>query len=244
MLDFIFFMGLNFTLMAQQCAPEVAPPTLAALVRVESNHNPFAIGVVGGHVQQPKSLAEAVRTAERLNAAGKNFSVGIAQVNRYNLAKYGLTYSTAFEPCSNLRAGARILQECYARATRTYDNTRAALHAALSCYYSGNFTRGFRPDKPGDISYVDKVLAAAAADVPRQLPVVPSLTDTPRPTSGAVSATLKRPQVRVAEGGPVLLHAERIARAQSDQVKNPQIRPHDEGPVLLRAERATTANVF
>jgi len=206
----------NFLALAQECAPNVAPDTLAAVVRVESTHNPFAIGVVGGYVKQPASLDEAVKTAESLEAAGKNFSLGITQVNRYNLARVGLTYRTAFEPCANLRAGAQILEECYTRASGKYDSTQAALHAALSCYYSGNFTRGFRPDAPGETPYVYKVLAAAGVTPP----VVPSIKETSRPASA------ERPP----EEGPVLLRAERLKKENAPeqaeegaQKRNPKV---------------------
>ena len=37
---------LDFMVLAQQCAPTVAPQTMAAVVQVESSFNPYAIGVV------------------------------------------------------------------------------------------------------------------------------------------------------------------------------------------------------
>src|SRR3546814_5730950 len=69
------------------------------VVRVESSFNPYAIGVVGGHlVRQPKSLPEALATVRMLEQGGYNFSVGLAQVNRKNLDKYGLdSYEKAFK---------------------------------------------------------------------------------------------------------------------------------------------------
>lgn len=131
---------LDFMVLAQQCAPTVAPQTMAAVVQVESSFNPYAIGVVGGRLQrQPKSQAEAVATAKALEAAGWNFSVGVAQVNRYNLPKYSLTYEEAFEPCANVRVGSKILEDCYTRALpRTEGDRQRALHSAFSCYYSGD----------------------------------------------------------------------------------------------------------
>lgn len=118
------------------------------VVHVESSRNPFAIGVVGGYLaRQPKNLEEALATVRQLKEEGYNFSVGISQVNRYNLAKYGLkTYEQAFEVCPNLQAGSRILRECYDRAQDW--------GKAFSCYYSGNFTTGFQH------GYVQKVFAS------------------------------------------------------------------------------------
>jgi len=153
---------MDFLAMAQRCAANVHPQTMAAVARVESGFNEFAIGVVGGQlVRQPANKAEAVATAIALEQGGFNFSMGLGQVNRYNLVKYGLNYETAFEPCDNLKAGAAILTECFARAKKSFATDQASLQAAFSCYYSGNFSTGFRPDFQGQPSYVQKVLNSA-----------------------------------------------------------------------------------
>lgn len=180
----------DFVALAQECAPTVAHQTMAAVVNVESGYNPFAIGVVGGRLaRQPKNIDEAVATAESLEQSGYNFSVGIAQVNRYNLPKYKLDYRAAFEPCANLRAGSKILEDCYTRASGKFADSQGALQAALSCYYSGNFARGFRPDEPGKPSYVQKVLASAGAPA-LAIPVVPAVKSAASPTR---SATVRPP---------------------------------------------------
>ncbi len=147
---------LDFNTLAQQCAPGVHPTTLQAVVRTESGFNPYAIGVVGGRLaRQPRDRDEAVATARALDAQGINFSLGLGQVNRANLVSYGLTYDTAFDPCANLRAGSAILHDCYGRAVAVMGQGDRALHAAISCYYSGNFTRGFAADANGT-SYVQR----------------------------------------------------------------------------------------
>lgn len=170
---------LDVLALAQTCAPNVHPATMAAVIRVESGFNPFAIGVVGGRLErQPVSKEEAVATALALEKAGYNFSLGAAQVNRHNLARFSLDYAKAFDACENIRAGGGILKECYDRARPAYKDEQQALQAAFSCYYSGNFSTGFRPDFPGQPSYVQKVLASAGAatdgagaDVPKVQPL-------------------------------------------------------------------------
>lgn len=119
------------------------------VVRVESSFNPLAIGVVGGRlVRQPQTLPEALATVKKLEQQGYNFSLGLSQVNRYNLAQYGLaSYEAAFQSCPNLRAGARILAECRERNGGDWGR-------AFSCYYSGNPVTGFRH------GYVQKVFAS------------------------------------------------------------------------------------
>ncbi|MGH8118218.1 MAG: lytic transglycosylase domain-containing protein [Rhodanobacteraceae bacterium] len=137
----------------------VAPQLMYHVAMVESNANPFAIGVVGGRLaRQPRDLAEAIATARMLETRHYNFSVGIAQVNRANLARYGLdTYEKAFDVCPNLVAGSRILANCYRGAGGAWDK-------AFSCYYAGDYTTGFRD------GYVQKIVASL--DEPRNVGAV------------------------------------------------------------------------
>jgi len=138
------------------CAPRIHPSTAAALVRVESSFNPYAIGVVDGLLaRRPRSRAEAIATAGALQRGGWNFSAGLAQINVHRWPSVGLTLQTAFDPCANLRAMQAILLECFARARLARAREQDALGAALSCYYSGNFDTGFRH------GYVRKVVEAA-----------------------------------------------------------------------------------
>ncbi|WP_211368328.1 lytic transglycosylase domain-containing protein [Pseudoxanthomonas gei] len=157
--------------------PDLAVPlaVMQHVVRVESSHNPFAIGVVGGHlVRQPKNLPEALSTVRMLESRGFNFSLGIAQVNRYNLGKFGLdSYEKAFQLCPNLQAGSRILAECYGRSGRDWGKS-------FSCYYSGNFVTGYRH------GYVQKIYASM-----RQ--VAPGAASAPQ---GDAIAVVSRPSRR------------------------------------------------
>lgn len=174
-------MPLDFISLAQQCAPQIAPVTMAAIVRTESGFNPYAIGVVHGRLQrQPSSAAEAVAMVRALEAGGWNFSVGLAQVNRANWPKYGLTTENAFEPCRNLAAGAAILQGCFTAARNrqfhagsvSQADVQTALRASLSCYASGDFSIGYRT------GYVQRVVDNASGQSP-SVPTVPALAPIP-----------------------------------------------------------------
>lgn len=149
----------TFASLALACAPQVHLTTTHALVAVESAFNPWAIGVVGGSLRrQPRHRTEALATAQALQVTGRNFSVGLGQINLGNFQRLGLTLESAFEPCTNLAAMQAVLSECFERAQRKSSRAsaeQAALRVALSCYYSGNFTTGFRH------GYVRKVVAAA-----------------------------------------------------------------------------------
>lgn len=142
----------------QLCAPMVHPTTMSSVITVESSGNPYAIGVVGGHlVRQPRNLDEALATVRMLQASGWNFSVGHAQVNKTNFRKYGLNHETAFDPCTNIRVGAQILQSCYAASLSSapkQSDSQFHLARALSCYYSG------RLDSRDGWRYANSVFAA------------------------------------------------------------------------------------
>jgi type IV secretion system protein VirB1 len=138
--------------MFEACALEpilgdVPAAVMRAVAKVESSFNPYAIGVVGDQlVRQPRTLSEATATAERLQELGKNFSVGIAQVNIKNFKKLGIQdWESAFDRCTNARGGASILADCYRRAGGN-------LGHGLSCYYSGTFSVGY------EHGYVQRVL--------------------------------------------------------------------------------------
>ena len=156
--------SLHFNEIAQRCGNGLHPNTLQAVARVESGFNPYAIGVVRGRLKrQPHTLAEAVSTAKMLHAQGKNFSMGLMQINRYNLKHYGLNYETVFDVCKNISTGAKILTQCYQRAG---GKTHEHWQMAFSCYYSGNFKTGFRSDFKGQPPYVSKILRSASLNNP------------------------------------------------------------------------------
>lgn len=148
------------------CAPSVHPATALSLIEVESAFNPHAIGVVAGVLErQPRSRAEALVTARSLAAQNIDFSVGLAQINARNLARLGLSLEQAFDPCQNVAAMANLLAQCLDRAGGSTPQVR--IRRALSCYYSGDFSTGFRH------GYVSRVAAAAkrsAGRAPRPPP--------------------------------------------------------------------------
>lgn len=170
---------MDFMALAQQCAPDVHPATMAAIVRTESGYNPFAIGVVGGRLErQPRNLAEAAATARMLLGNGWNASFGLGQVNKVNLAPLGLDLTSVFDPCRNLQAAAAIFGDNYRRARPKAADDQQALRLALSEYYSGDYATGFRH------GYVQKVVD----NVAKPIPVVPAAPRQAAPSSVPSSA--------------------------------------------------------
>lgn len=148
---------INLLALALMCVPDVAPETMAAVVRHESDAAVYAIQINGPVrlSRQPATLDEAVDIAQRLQAQGLNFDAGLGQINSHNVSKFGATWAQIFDPCTNLQLSARVLKACYAGAAMPGRNPQQALGMALSCYNTGNYHAGFAN------GYVARVYAAA-----------------------------------------------------------------------------------
>lgn len=154
--------------LSQRCAPQVAPETLAAVARVESRFNPYAIGVNGSSrlAQQPRSKDEAIRIATRLLARGENIDLGIGQINSSNMEWLGLSVADAFDPCKNLAAAGRVLTTNYRSVAATAPTQQHALRVALSMYNTGSQTRGFRNGYVRKVEDAAHLLAGGSAGRP------------------------------------------------------------------------------
>lgn len=143
-----------FHVLAENCAPSVAPEIMEKLVRTESGFNLFAIGVNGAERRNynPASKEEAVRSARELIAQGHSIDMGLGQINSANLDWLGLTVDTVFDSCTNMNASEQVLRDGYDRARKQGSDPETALHQALSVYNTGTFTRGFSN------GYVERVM--------------------------------------------------------------------------------------
>lgn len=140
----------DFLTLALQCAPTVHPATTTDIGYAESRFQHLAIGVVRGDSIYPKDINSALEHIRQLKAKGRNYSIGLMQINQSNFQKYGVTAKDMFDPCKNLSIFEKIITDCYIRGE--------TLTRALSCYYSGNFESGLRPEQAfSDTSYVQRV---------------------------------------------------------------------------------------
>lgn len=142
--------------LAAQCAPNVAPATIAAIVQTESQGNELAINVNGlGHkVAQPANVAEAIKVARFYIAKGYSVDLGLGQINSRNMKRLGLTWDTVFEPCTNIAAAGAVLSGNY-HSVRAGLHPQRALRIAISMYNTGSQSRGFTN------GYVGKVVGNA-----------------------------------------------------------------------------------
>lgn len=156
--------------LAAQCAPNVAPQTVAALVMTESHGDTLALNANGAQRTSPaRTSAEAAVTAQRYIAAGYSVDLGLGQINSRNMRWLGLTWDTVFDPCINIAALGAVLTSNYTSAKSGRD-PQTALRVALSMYNTGSQTRGFRngyvAKVVGNAGIVDAIPAVAAATAP------------------------------------------------------------------------------
>lgn len=136
-----------------QCAPQISPVTMAAIVRQESGGNPFAINDNTVRLPaSPKSKEEAISVATQRINAGHSVDMGLAQINSKNLKRLGLTVEQVFDPCTNLQASQTILLDAW-------EGSKGSLVGTLSAYNTGktNSERGLK--------YAQQVFSKAGVQV-------------------------------------------------------------------------------
>ncbi|WP_414041224.1 lytic transglycosylase domain-containing protein [Acidithiobacillus sp. M4-SHS-6] len=169
-----------------ECAPMVAPSTMAAIVRVESGGNPLAMWNNSTRSMViPGSRNQAIRYLRQAMAAGQRVDVGLAQVDTGNFAAIGLTPRTAFNACANLRAGGEILRMDWQQALTSGYRGQPALYHAFEAYNSGRLW--------GDAQYANRILGAAGAPAPAGFSQAKALPANPFPqfrwlTAGGLAA--------------------------------------------------------
>lgn len=127
----------SFVDLAQHCAPQITVETLAAIVSIESNFQPFAIRINSDHplADQPQTRSEAIETATILIAEGHDVDLGLGSVNSGDLNRLGLSVTDTFDFCLNLKATATLLDGYYQVALRAGATEADAQSVMLRSYY-------------------------------------------------------------------------------------------------------------
>lgn len=133
---------MDFIDLAHQCAPNIVIEDIAAITEVQSRFNPLIIRVnsVAALKQQPDNIEDAINIATQLIASGEDIEMGLTGVDIQALNKTGLGIKDAFDPCTNLKITAKLLEE-YAATSSHEGNQRTVM---LSKFYGrGNYDLGF-----------------------------------------------------------------------------------------------------
>lgn len=142
--------------LVQECAPNIAPQTMLSIIKTESNNNPFVINDNTTKTTYfPKSKKEAVSVGYVLIKQKHSLDFGLTQVNIFNARKYHSTLNSLFDPCINIKLGAKILTDNFLRENAKSNDEQIALLKSFSRYNTGNPHSGFSN------GYVEKVLKNA-----------------------------------------------------------------------------------
>lgn len=130
-------MPVAFLDLAQNCAPQIATETIAAVVSIESVFQPFAIRINTDRplAEQPKTRAEAIETATILISEGHDIDLGLGGINSGNLGRLGMSVSDTFDFCLNIKASAALLEGYYQIALQGGATTAQAEAVMLRSYF-------------------------------------------------------------------------------------------------------------
>lgn len=136
---------MDLSQLIETCAINTHPKTVKAVIRVESAGNYLAIGVNGNlKLRKAQNPKDAAQLAQYAISKGYSVDIGLMQINSNNIRKFGLSLEEAFNPCTNIRLGTKILSSNYSNAVDYHGEGQGALKAALSAYNTGSMTKGFR----------------------------------------------------------------------------------------------------
>ena len=203
-------MSVNVQQVVQACSGPVAPATMSAIIGTESSGDPWAIFVNGmgpaGSMRFPNKQA-AIAAATHYIRQGYKVDMGLAQVDSENLGMLHLTVSQAFNPCTNVSAGAVIMAGAYIQALKAgYPAGVQALTHGFEAYNSGQTS--------GDYSYAQTVWRHAGVRLPTDIQNTGTTNYTVNvdtkgvklPVSPFLSAiSVAYPEPPVAEPEPVVL---------------------------------------
>jgi len=129
------------------------PSLIGAIIEVESqwNESAFNVNKWDGADYQNASIPHAAAAAKVFIENGYTVDVGLMQINSVNLKKYDVAVLDAFDVCTNVRLGEKILMSAIEEANRKGASGEIAIQKALSVYNTGNESFGFKN------GYVDKV---------------------------------------------------------------------------------------
>ena len=150
--------GPALAAMISRCAPGVRPSTVEAIIRVESGGEKYALNDnTSGRRYFPATASSAVTLLTKLVDQGHQVDAGLMQIDTENFAKYGLTPSTVFNVCTNIKTGAAIFRDGYVRAKNAGFSGQPAVFHAFEAYNSGRLF--------GDAGYANSVFRATGLPI-------------------------------------------------------------------------------
>lgn len=178
--------AMMITSLITQCGSGVDPTTTAAIIKVESGGNPYAIGDnTTRKSYRFNSKEEAIAAANYLLNNGHSVDMGLMQINSIHLKSMNLSLDEVFTPCSNIKIGTSILKGFYKKHNNEPDKN-IVLFKALSAYNTGSAWRGE--------GYINRVLKAANSGYRVKLNFAPPKPPTKTTNNAAVQSVKIEPE--------------------------------------------------
>lgn len=159
----------DFNTLALRCAPSVSVDTLKALVKSQSNFNPYHLEVLHGDSgknepapttrAESTSFIEAMQSMAILTEAGQDFRIGLTGINQKLTTKYGVKPEQLLDGCTNLAVASVILGQCFSQTQKTQSNT-SRVTQALACFALENGQTGYA------LSYAQQLTGELPFSVP------------------------------------------------------------------------------
>ena len=169
--------------LAHQCAADVDPTTVLAIVAYESAGKPFSVAINATKALSAESSAyatadEATVRAEIAISHGRSVDLGLMMINSGNLPTLDIPVKELFDPCKNIGIGANLLHQAFDQEQRrlaeagTADlDGQLALARSLSRYNTGNADAGLVN------GYVAKVKVKAVPAITARMPTTSQVQD-------------------------------------------------------------------
>ncbi len=134
---------MNLVTMILACSVYSHQSIVSAMVEANSQNNPW---VISG--QPYKTEKQALDAAEKLQAAGTPFQIGLMQIPDFWLKNKSVSLKELLRPCRNMVEATQILNGAL-------DSCNGAEACALSKYKTGDETSG--------LDYANQIIESASA---------------------------------------------------------------------------------
>ena len=160
----------------ETCSSGVHPDTVAAVVEIVTNREPFVFTVLpakGKRIQgSARDRDTVIRKGSEHIEAGGMVSVGLMQVSSKYWKKHDVTIMDMMDPCTNIRVGTSLLKSAFVNAKLAQKDNGEAIAYAIEIYINGNLYENGRKKALAtlgqEINLEDAIGSAWASDFGRK----------------------------------------------------------------------------
>jgi len=126
----------------ETCTNGVHPETVAAIIEIVTDREPFVFTVLPANGVRVQGVAEDRDTVIRKGLehieSGAEVSVGLMQVSSKYWTNHNVTIMEMMDPCTNIEVGTALLKSAFVNAKLSQKNNAEAIAYAIEMYINGN----------------------------------------------------------------------------------------------------------